>query len=463
MERGFLSQKWSRVRRGVKEKNVNASNLEVVKDCVVPSITVAYGNTQKDLNDDPMAMEVQNPLVDQTNGSAKSVGGSYPPLPTQGTTPAGNTPGKIDVVVSVESIRAISERFVNTSYGFFLGKRVAYPVVANYVRNTWGKFGLVKSMLNSSTGLFSFQFSYMDGLNSILENGPWFIRNHPLILQKWNPDVDLLKEDVGNVLVWVKLHGVTVTEFSEDGLSAISIKLGNPLMLDSYTFNMCLQSWGMSSYARVMIELRADVELKDNIIVAMPKITREGLGVAKNLKKPSQTSRGVSVGPKVGFKPHKEYRPVPKKPTASPSGNKKKCVAHTNEVSNSNPFDVLNSVDNDVEFGTNGGTTNLVKNEANSSGPSFMNVENSSTSNTPIIDKIRKFEDLLIDGKAILVDEAGNPLKKVECLGDYDSEDEVASVDNDMARSLASEKDLPQEIQAICDNIDIRVRGRKKK
>ncbi|GJR81771.1 putative ribonuclease H-like domain-containing protein [Tanacetum coccineum] len=33
---------------------------------------------------------------------------------------------------------------------------------------------------------------------------------------------------------------------------------------------------GWSSYARAMIELRADIELKDNIVVAMPKITREG-------------------------------------------------------------------------------------------------------------------------------------------------------------------------------------------
>ncbi|GKF24860.1 hypothetical protein Tco_0080754, partial [Tanacetum coccineum] len=69
-----------------------------------------------------------------------------------------------------------------------------------------------------------------------------------------------------------------------------------------------------------------------------------------------------------------------------------------------------------------------------------MNVENSSTSNTHIIDKIRMFKDLLIDGQAILVDGAGIPLNKVECPGDYDSEDEVVSVDNDMACSLASEK-----------------------
>ncbi|GKA88628.1 RNA-directed DNA polymerase, eukaryota, reverse transcriptase zinc-binding domain protein [Tanacetum coccineum] len=299
-------------------------------------------------------------------------------------------------------------------------------------------------MLNSSTGLFSFQFSSTDGLHSMLENGSWFIRNHPLILRKWNPDVDLLKEDVGNVPVWVKLHGVPVMAFREYGLSAIATKLGTPLMFGSYTFDMCLQSWGRQE------------ECPKNI----------GLGVAKNLKKPSQTSRGVSVGPKVGFKPHKEYKPVPKKPTASPSGNKKKGVAHTNEVSNSNPFDVLNSVDNDVDFGTNGGTTNLVNNG-------------------------------LIQVDPILMDEADNPLKKVECPGDYDSEDEVASVDNDMTRSLASERvgfgtqslleqwrdsyangdydedpydddmyegqDLPKEVQAICDNLDIRVRGRKKK
>ncbi|GJU58103.1 retrotransposon protein, putative, ty1-copia subclass [Tanacetum coccineum] len=245
-------------------------------------------------------------------------------------------------------------------------------------------------------------------------------------------DENLLKEDVSTVLVWVKLHGVPVTAFSEDGLSAIATKLGTPLMLDSYTSDMCMQSWGRSSYARAMIELRADVELKDNIVVAMPKITGEGHYICnvrveyewkpprcapckvfghiheeclkntgacekKTLKKPSQTSRGVPVGPKIGFKPQKEYRRVPKNPTASSSGNKKKGVEPTIEVSNSNPFEVLNSVDNDVEL------------------------------------------ELLTSRQAILVDEVGNPLKNIEYPGDYDSEDEVASVDNDMVRSMASE------------------------
>ncbi|GJR38525.1 hypothetical protein Tco_1214209 [Tanacetum coccineum] len=463
MERGFLSQKGSGIGRGVKEKDLNRNKKNTYSGISVSidsddtmnddtPIGVAFA-IQEDVTpyvvDMTVEIEKQNSLEDTT------VLESFPPLSILVIATAGNAPGKslyanvtskpsgkkfnfhtlftprgngIDVVVPVKSIHAISERFANAAYGFFLGKRVAYPVVANYDRNTWGKYGLLHSMFSSSTRIFSFQFSSMDGLDAMLENGP-----------------------------------------CEDGLSAIATKLGNPLMFDSYSADICMQSWGQSSYARAMIKLRADVELKDNIVVVMPKVAGEG-----------HYTCNVHVEyewkpPRLGFKPHKEHRPVLKKPNASSSSNKKKSVEPTIEVSNSNPFDVLISVDNDVELGTNGGTTNLVNNEANSSGSSFMNVNNSSTSTTPIIDKIKKFKDLLSSGKAILMDNAGNPLKKVELLGDYDSEDEVASVDNDRAHSLASERvdpydddmykgqDVSQEIQAICDNLDIKVRGRKKK
>ncbi|GKD73952.1 copia protein [Tanacetum coccineum] len=384
---------------------------------------------------------------------------------------------------SYADVTAISECFTNIAYGFFLRKQEAYPIVSNYIRNTWGKYGLVRSTFSSSFGLFSFQFSTMDCLDAILENGPWFICNNLLILKKWHPDVNLLKEDVGTVPVWVKLHGVPVTTFSKDGLSAIATKLGTPLMLDSYTSDMCLQSWGRSSYARAMIELRADVELKDNIVVVMLKIIEDGfytcnvrveyewkpprctcckvfghvqeecpknLGAdeTKNLKKPSQTPKGISVGQKIGFKPIKQqvYQPVFKKPTANTSGNKKKDMEPTKEVSNSNSFDMLNSVENDVVLGTNGGTSNLVSQEANYSGSSFWNVDSSSPSTTPIIEKIDKMEKLIIDGKVT--------------LDSYEHDDyEYDPYDDDMYDG----QEIPEKLQAFYDNLDIKVRGRKKK
>nr|GEU73932.1 retrovirus-related Pol polyprotein from transposon TNT 1-94 [Tanacetum cinerariifolium] len=304
--------------------------------------------------------------------------GPNPPLPTQeANATTGNAPGKpsyatatgktsgkkanvrtlykpggnrIDVVVLKDSIRAVSERFANTAYGFFLGKKVAYPVVANHVRNTWGKYGLARLMFSSSTGLFSFQFSSMDRLDAMLENGPW------------------------------------------------------------------------SSYARIMIELRVDVELKDNIVVAMPTITREGhytcnvrvnAGEKKTVVKPSQTPRGILVCPKIGFKPYKEYRHVLKKPTSSFSGKKKKGVQPIIEVSNSNPFDVLNSVDNDGEF-----------------------------------------------GKLRLLDNDGNPLvsmgivesdSEVEVRDSYLDNDDYDPYDDDMYEN----HDLSEKLLSICDDLDI--------
>nr|GEW95698.1 RNA-directed DNA polymerase, eukaryota [Tanacetum cinerariifolium] len=116
----------------------------------------------------------------------------------------------------------------------------------------------------------------------------------------------------------------------------------------------------------------SDVELKDNIIVAMPKITREGYYTC-NVRveyewKPPRCSSCKEY--------QKEYRPITKKPNASSSGIKKKCVEPTIEVSNSNLFDVLHSVDNDGEFGTNEKANNLVNNDATSSGSSFMNIDN---------------------------------------------------------------------------------------
>ncbi|GJZ00857.1 hypothetical protein Tco_0518286 [Tanacetum coccineum] len=288
----------------------------------------------------------------------------------------------IDVVVSVDSIRAISERFANTAYGFFLGKKLAYLVVANYV----------------------------------------------------------------------KLYGVLVTAFSEDDLSAIPTKL-------------------------------ADVELKDNIVVVMPKITREGhytcnvrveyewkpprcssckvfghaheectknTGVGENkiVNKPSQTSRGVLKG-----------------------------VEPTIKVSNSNPFDVFNLVDNDGEFGTNGGTNNLVNNEATLRGSSFMNINNDGecASNTPIGAKIDKIKRQI--GKVELVfDETAN--LRIPTSGkdgsdkgygtnslleqwrdSYPDNDDYDPYDDDMYEN----HDLSEHLQSICDDLDITVRGRKKK
>ncbi|GKD02742.1 zinc knuckle CX2CX4HX4C containing protein [Tanacetum coccineum] len=114
-------------------------------------------------------------------------------------------------------------------------------------------------------------FSTKDKMDAMLENVHWLIRNVPLILKKWTPYSNFIKKDVCNIPVWVKFHDNTIIVFTEDSLSAIATKLGTPLMVDYYTAAMYKDSWGRPNYARVMVELRADVELKDTIVVVVPK------------------------------------------------------------------------------------------------------------------------------------------------------------------------------------------------
>nr|GEX45293.1 disease resistance response protein 206-like [Tanacetum cinerariifolium] len=197
--------------------------------------------------------------------------------------------------------------------------------------------------------------------------------------------------------------------------------------------------YGRSSYDRTMIELRADMELKDNIVVAMPKITREGFYTCNIRAK-----------------------------------NKKKNMEPTKVVRNSNPFDVLTSIENGVELGTNGGTSNLAIQEANSSGSSFWNVDFSSPSTTPIIEKIDKIENLIIDEKVTLVDDERKTLEIVIFSGDYDSEDESLpeqwkkSYENGDYKydpyddDMYGDQEIPDKLQTICDDLDIKVRGGKK-
>nr|GEU97020.1 hypothetical protein [Tanacetum cinerariifolium] len=74
-----------------------------------------------------------------------------------------------------------------------------------------------------------------------------------------------------NFRTLVALLDIPISAFTEDGLSVIATKLGTPMMLDSYTSSMCMDSWVRSSYAKALVELGADVELKDTLVVTVPK------------------------------------------------------------------------------------------------------------------------------------------------------------------------------------------------
>ncbi|GJZ02976.1 hypothetical protein Tco_0520937 [Tanacetum coccineum] len=119
------------------------------------------------------------------------------------------------------------------------------------------------------------------------------------------------------------------------------------------------------------------------------------------LNNPRQATRGVPVGPKVSFKSTKQiYRPISNKNSGNTSGKKKQAKVSRENISNSNPFDALNSIEYDDD-----------------------------------LDKIDKLERQTLDGKLMFVDDDGNLLVPT---GNVDSDNDVEVVFDETTKLMAS-------------------------
>ncbi|GJW53757.1 hypothetical protein Tco_0097842 [Tanacetum coccineum] len=224
MERGFLSLGGSGVKQknssdsGAKEGTISTSKLEnnmesrmkhgkhadgqpselesfpIIAEGSFPSLSNAFDSPKPT----SLADKIRDIKSQMIEGKLAFLGDERKPLKHE-ESQAGN---EADVAISLTLVLEVNERFSNSVYGFFLGKR----------------------------------FSVKDGMVSMLENA------------------------------WVKFHDVPLIAFIENGLTAIATKLITPLVLDAYTITMCTESWGRSSYERAMIDLRVDVELKDTLV-----------------------------------------------------------------------------------------------------------------------------------------------------------------------------------------------------
>ncbi|GKC87254.1 hypothetical protein Tco_1147903 [Tanacetum coccineum] len=255
---------------------------------------------------------------------------------------------------------------------------------------------------------------------------------HEFVRNNWK-NIDSrnhLKEDLSRVPVWVKFHDVHLVAYTSDGLSLTAMKIGTPMTLDSYTNFVCLESWGRSSYARILIEINACNDFSDNLIMFVPHL--EGTGYTKETirdtivigassgaddegfievkkKKSCHNNKGNKNFKPVSMKPKTQYRPKAKQSTEGASQETTPSVGKKN-------------VSTSVEAGNKASTSGVQEEEQRS---------------TPIVERINVFEKHLLEEKCVLVDDDGN-MENVDYLGDHGSEDEVEPIENDMASYLAS-------------------------
>ncbi|GKC81855.1 hypothetical protein Tco_1137572 [Tanacetum coccineum] len=334
-----------------------------------------------------------------------------------------------------------------------------------------GGMGQFSSNNPSNTGSFPITISPTPneaGIDDVMKEVPTSYANKlsptPMIHEfSSNEDVDSVLEDV-----WVKFHDILLVAYTSDGLSLIAL---NPNDADSFTNSMCLESWGRSNYARILIKIDACNGFSDNLVIVVPNIkgsgyTKETIRVEYEWEPPrkggssgadddgfikvkNKKSSGNNGGtknfrpismkqmPRYRLKPTREASPKMDPPASmkkvSIPGNSYKKIIQTNASTSgngtfslSNSFEVLNansSIAADVDSGDR-----IV----------MSSVKKEGQSSTPLIENINLVEQRLLDWKCVLLDDEDKLVKRIDYTSDHDSDDEVESVDNDMARFLAS-------------------------
>ncbi|GJU58664.1 RNA-directed DNA polymerase, eukaryota, reverse transcriptase zinc-binding domain protein [Tanacetum coccineum] len=114
-------------------------------------------------------------------------------------------------------------------------------------------------------GVWLFKFRHGEHLDTIVEQSPWIVNGKPLMVQKWNLDVCIEKAEPGKIPIWIKLSNIPLEAWSVKGISALSSRLGKPLVMDNMTTCMCHNGTGRAAYARVMIEIDAKKGYKESI------------------------------------------------------------------------------------------------------------------------------------------------------------------------------------------------------
>ncbi|GKB78614.1 zinc knuckle CX2CX4HX4C containing protein [Tanacetum coccineum] len=98
------------------------------------------------------------------------------------------------------------------------------------------------------------KFESRTGLESVLEGGPWMIKNNPVILKEWKMNTSFLKEELNRVPIWVMFHEVPLEVFDKKG---------------------------RSSFARCLIEVCSDEPLKEKITIGIPQLEGDDFSKAK--------------------------------------------------------------------------------------------------------------------------------------------------------------------------------------
>ncbi|KAJ0549012.1 putative transcription factor interactor and regulator CCHC(Zn) family [Helianthus annuus] len=189
--------------------------------------------------------------------------------------------GKCRVVLTKDDLLLSAKAFPLYLYGYFLGTSMDFHKVNLCLKRLWKAYD-ISEISKSTAGFYYFKFSSENGLNSVLENGPWLVNNVPILLNRWEPGLCLERIEPSTIPIWVTVHNVPMELWTGRGMSKVFSDVGQPLLLDRVTQARVVNNSGKLGYARMLVNAKAELNLPNEVEVEYPS-GNDGISRVGNL------------------------------------------------------------------------------------------------------------------------------------------------------------------------------------
>lgn len=116
------------------------------------------------------------------------------------------------------------------------------------------------------SGFFLSKFQHEENMKKALHDGPWFILNHFLSVQRWEPKFIAFKTQLTYSAIWIRLPELSTEFYDLDILTRVGNKIGKLLKIDPFT-----PTTSRGRYARICIEVPVEQPLHTHIYIGTHK------------------------------------------------------------------------------------------------------------------------------------------------------------------------------------------------
>ena len=117
---------------------------------------------------------------------------------------------------------------------YVLGANPPIYVMEGFIRRIWKKLGVDK-VVSLKKGMFIVRFMSMESRDAVLHGGFHFFDKKPVIIKAWTPEMDLTKDGIHTVPMWIQLHKLDFKYWGERSLNKIAGQIGKVLKTDQAT------------------------------------------------------------------------------------------------------------------------------------------------------------------------------------------------------------------------------------